>query len=132
MVIRTGGGVGGISRNFNYTINKLGTDPINSEAEWLQLCNINKNTQSAVVSELQDASSCLSFLKRKPSDQLNTDTKLPSVAYYLTRHKTTGAEEAECQYAAFSSLFTAPLKCTSKSTRHYAVVEHAVIFGRVH
>lgn len=42
-------------------------------------------------SQLQDASSCLSFLKRKPSDQLNTDTKLPSVAYYRTRHKTTGA-----------------------------------------
>ena len=29
--------------------------------------------------------------KRRPSDQLNTDTELPSVAYYLARHKTTGA-----------------------------------------
>lgn len=49
------------------------------------------NTQSAVAGVLQDAYSCLALLKRKPSDQLNTDTKLPSVAYYLTRHKTTGA-----------------------------------------
>lgn len=52
-----------------------------------------------------------SLLNRKPKDQLNADTEFPSVAYYLTRHKTTGAMQwmsilhfLLCVYTALSVL----------------------------
>ena len=62
---------------------------INNEAEGLQLCTINKTYK--VWLQVSYRMPLASLHERKPSDQLNTDTELPSVAYYLARHKTTGA-----------------------------------------
>lgn len=47
---------------------------------------------SVVASQLQDAWMVYASLSEGAiTDQLSTDTELPSVVYYLTRHKTTGA-----------------------------------------
>lgn len=72
-------GVGGIWR-----INILITGPENI---WL---TAEQNSYSCAPSTKTHKPLC-SLQKRKPSDRLNTDTETSQCAYYLARHKTTGA-----------------------------------------
>lgn len=73
---------------FNCTEIKA-TDLNNNKAERLQLCPINKTYKAKQQVSYRTPLACLPG--RKPSDQFNTDTELPLCAYYLSRHKTTGA-----------------------------------------